>query len=72
LAKIVQMTSAALAPAYEQMVEALPQQAVLGVDETGHYDRGQRLWNWCFRAPDFAVFHIDPIPSLGNVELPHE
>ena len=67
LAKIVQKTSAALAPAYQQLVQALPKQAVLGVDETGHYDRGQRLWNWCFRAPDFAVFRIDP--SRGSQVL---
>lgn len=59
LAKIVHKTSAALAPAYQQLLEALPKQAVLGVDETGHYDRGKTLWNWCFRAPDFAVFKID-------------
>lgn len=59
LAKVVHKTSTALAPAYQQLLEALPTQAVLGVDETGHYDRGQTLWNWCFRAPDFAVFKID-------------
>jgi transposase len=67
LARIVQKTSAALAPAYEQLVAALPKQAVLGVDETGHYDRGKTLWNWCFRAPDFAVFRI--APSRGSQVL---
>lgn len=59
LAKIVRKTSTALAPAYEQLLSALPQQKVLGVDETGHHDRGKTLWTWCFRAPDFAVFKID-------------
>jgi transposase len=59
LARIVQKTSKALAPAYGQLLAALPGQAVLGVDETGHYDRGDTLWTWCFRAPDFAVFRID-------------
>jgi len=59
LAKVVQKTSKALAPAYEQLAAALPAQAVLGVDETGHYDRGKTLWTWCFRAQDFAVFKID-------------
>lgn len=67
LARIVQKTSAALAPAYGQLLAALPKQAVLGVDETGHYDRGKTLWNWCFRAPDFAVFRIDP--SRGSQVL---
>jgi transposase len=59
LARVVRKTSIALAPAYAQLVSALPRQAVLGVDETGHYDRGQTLWTWCFRAQDFAVFKID-------------
>jgi transposase len=59
LAKIVHKTSAALEPAYEQLRQALPRQAVLGVDETGHYDRGKTMWTWCFRAQDFAVFRID-------------
>ena len=67
LVKIVQKTSAALEPAYQQLVEALPRQAVLGVDETGHYDRKEKLWNWCFRAPDFAVFRI--APSRGSQVL---
>ncbi len=67
LAKIVQKNSAALEPAYQQLVAALPKEAVLGVDETGHYDRGKTMWNWCFRAPDFAVFRIDP--SRGSQVL---
>lgn len=67
LAKIVQKTSTALEPAYEQLVSALPRQEVLGVDETGHYDRGKTLWTWCFRAQDFAAFKIDP--SRGSQVL---
>jgi transposase len=67
LAKVVRKTSSALAPAYQQLLEALPRQAVLGVDETGHYDRGKTLWNWCFRAENFALFKIDP--SRGSQVL---
>jgi transposase len=67
LAKVVQKTSRALATAYQQMLQALPTQDVLGVDETGHYDRGKTLWTWCFRAKDFAVFRIDP--SRGSQVL---
>ena len=58
LARVVQKNSAALAAAYQQLLEALPRQKVLGVDETGHYDQGDLLWTWCFRAQDFAVFRI--------------
>src|SRR5207245_10548104 len=28
--------------------------------ETRHPDQGERLWTWCFRAPLYTVFHIDP------------
>ena len=58
LAKVVQKSSQALAGAYQQLIEALPAQDYLGIDETGHKDRKQKLWTWCFRAPKFAVFRI--------------
>ena len=58
LAKVVQKSSLALAPAYQQLLEALPTQEYLGIDETGHTDRGQLMWTWCFRAVEFVVFRI--------------
>ena len=58
LAKVVQKSSRALAPAYQQLLEALPTQEYLGIDETGHTDRGQLMWTWCFRAVEFVVFRI--------------
>jgi len=33
------------------------------VDESGYKDCGDKLWTWCFRAPEFTVFHIDPSRS---------
>jgi len=59
LAKIVtSRVSPALAPAYDALFGVLPLQAYLGIDETGHKDSGDKFWTWCFRAPDFTVFHI--------------
>jgi len=58
LAKVVQKSSRALAPAYLQLLDALPGEDYLGIDETGHTDRGHPLWTWCFRAEDFVVFRI--------------
>ena len=60
--KTVQKASLALGPCYEQLQEALPQQAYLGIDETGHPERGHGLWSWCFHVPGhdrFTWFHID-------------
>jgi len=68
--KTVQKASEALRPCYEQLQGVLPQQAYLGIDETGHPERGRRLWSWCFHAPGrdrFTWFHIDP--SRGSKVL---
>jgi transposase len=60
LAKIIGKVSAALDQPYQQLLEALPGQARLNVDETGHKDNGQSLWTWCFRASLYTLFKIDP------------
>ena len=68
--KTVQKASAALGPCYEQLQRALPQQGYMGIDETGHPERGRRLWSWCFYVPGqgrFTWFHIDP--SRGSKVL---
>jgi len=68
--KTVQKASAALQPCYEQLQQALPQQAYLGIDETGHPECGRGLWSWCFHVPGqdrFTWFCIDP--SRGSKVL---
>lgn len=60
LVNVIQKASAAFAEPSAQLREALVQQTYLGVDESGHQDRGEKHGTWCFRAPDFTVFHIDP------------
>lgn len=59
LAKVIQKASAALDGPYAELAAALPDQAYVGSDETGHKDRGKRYWTWCFRTEGFTVFHID-------------
>jgi transposase len=68
--KTVQKVSVALGPSYEQLQEALPAQAYMGIDETGCPERGRGLWSWCFHVPGeehFTWFHIDP--SRGSKVL---
>lgn len=67
LAKLVQKVSRGLHASYEELLHALPGEARLNVDETGHPDRGQRLWTWCFRSELFTLYRIDP--SRGSVVL---
>lgn len=68
LNKVVNKVSQALDGPYEELLEGLAGQARLNVDETGHKDRGQRWWTWCFRADLYTVFKIDPTRS-GDVLL---
>jgi transposase len=68
LAKIINKVSAALDQPYLELLELLPKQTRLNVDETGHADRGERWWTWCFRASLYTLFKIDPTRS-GDVLL---
>jgi transposase len=68
LAKVTGKASDALAACYTELEAALPRQPVLNVDETGHPENGDRLWNWGFHAPGpsgFTWFHIDPSRGCG-------
>jgi len=59
LAKVVQKVSDALETPYLEVVKAVPGQKTLNIDETGHPENGQSLWNWVFRAPTFTCFTIE-------------
>jgi len=58
LSKLVQKASAALEQAYNELLEHLPQQARLNVDETGHKENKKRFWTWCFRTELCTLFKI--------------
>jgi transposase len=68
LAKVVGKVSQALAQPYQELLDKLPAQARLNVDETGHHDQGEQWWTWCFRASLYTLFKIDPTRS-GDVLL---
>src|SRR5512135_3098843 len=65
LARIIGKVSRALERPYEELLEDLPAQARLNVDETGPKQNGQRQWTWCFRAGLYTLFKIDPSRSAG-------
>jgi len=58
LAKTIGKLSESLKVPYEEAMAALPEEATLNIDETGHKENGRRLWTWVFRAPRFAAFYI--------------
>src|SRR3954449_5777734 len=68
LVKIIGKVSEALEQPYAELLEGLPAQARLNIDETGHKQNGARMWTWCFRASLYTLFKIDPTRS-GDVLL---
>lgn len=59
LTKRIQAVSAALDRPYAELLERLPLEATLNVDETGHKDNGDRFWTWVFKADLYVLFRID-------------
>jgi transposase len=66
LAKIINKMSEALEGTYAELLELIPLQTKLNIDETGHKDNGERWWTWCFRADLYTLYQID---SRRSVEV---
>src|SRR4051812_8829526 len=63
LVRIIAKVTWALERPYQELLDDLPDQARLNVDETGHKQNGDRQWTWCFRAGLYTLFQIDPTRS---------
>jgi len=59
IAKIIEKTSRALDAPYAELLDGLPDEGTINVDETGHRERGKQFWTWCFRPDSYTVFCID-------------
>jgi transposase len=64
LVKVINKVSEALEGSYEELLESLPAESKLNVDETGHKNNGERWWTWCFRADLYTLYQIDPRRSV--------
>jgi transposase len=53
----------ALEQPYQDLLDCLPDQEQLNVDETGHKQNARAMWTWCFRAELYTLFKIDPTRS---------
>jgi transposase len=63
LVKIIGKVSEALDQPYQELLERLPRESRLNVDETGHKDGGEPWWTWCFRASLYTLFKVEPTRS---------
>jgi len=59
IAKVIEKTSRALDAPYAELLDRLPDEETINVDETGHKERGKKYWTWCFRPDFYTVFRID-------------
>lgn len=50
--------SPSLIPAYSQALEYIRNASIVGTDETGHKDSGNKNWTWCQHADDVVFFRI--------------
>ena len=50
--------SSSLVPAYSDALEYIRNAAIVGTDETGHKDSGNKNWTWCQHADDVVFFRI--------------
>lgn len=50
--------SPALVPAYSQALEFIRNASIVGTDETGHKDSGNKNWTWCQHADEVVFFRI--------------
>jgi transposase len=53
-----QQVSESLATAHAEVQQALPEQPVLNIDETGWTTQGNRRWLWLLTTPVVAFFHV--------------
>mgnify|MGYP001566710441 CR=1 FL=1 len=59
LRKVVEKVDQSLEQTYQQLLDRLPLEPLLNVDETGHKEKGQLFWTWVFKAELYVLFHID-------------
>ena len=59
IAKVIEKTSRALDAPYAELLGRLPDEETINVDETGHKERGDKFWTWCFLPNFYTVFRID-------------
>jgi len=65
LSAIIGKVTRALEQPYQELLDRLPGEGRLNVDETGHKQNRLRMWTWCFRAELYTLFKIDPKRSTG-------
>jgi transposase len=59
LSNIIEKVSLSLEAPYNELLDRLPLEKILNVDETGHKEYKERFWTWVFKAELYVLFKID-------------
>ena len=59
LRKVIEKVSLSLEAPYNELLNRLPLETTLNVDETGHKENKERFWTWVFKAEMYVLFKID-------------
>ena len=59
LSKLITKVGLALDGPYNELLDRLPLERILNVDETGHKENKERFWTWVFKAELYVLFKID-------------
>jgi len=59
LRKVVEKVSHSLEGSYNDLLDRLPVESIINVDETGHKENKERFWTWVFKAEMYVLFKID-------------
>jgi hypothetical protein len=59
LRKVIEKVSLSLEASYNELLDRLPLETIVNVDETGHKENGDKFWTWVFKAEMYVLFKID-------------
>ena len=59
LRKVIEKVSLSLEAPYTELLNRLPFEPIVNVDETGHKENRVKFWTWVFKAEMYVLFKID-------------
>lgn len=59
LRKVIEKVGHSLDATYAELLDRLPYENTVNVDETGHKENRKRFWTWVFKAEMYVLFKID-------------
>ncbi len=59
LRKVIEKVSQSLESPYVELLNRLPFEEKVNVDETGHKENGEKFWTWVFKAELYVLFKVD-------------